>query len=183
MKKMLFLNKKSTLNSFSKMFNFSSTKYFSEAPKSHLEQVRERDNNFIEKLKSGSYSDSEYSNILRVVGKLNISERGYQDYVNRITGELPQRLNNMNSLDIRKVISIVLRTPNLRTNENILNLLNKRYHQALQNEGYSKDFLELILNKKNNLPPQMKFWAKYYKLRKTMVDTFNRMTGINIKLY
>lgn len=172
-------NNRSLSKQFSSNTKLSSTPTY----KSHLELIKERDANFLEKLKSGSYSSFEFSNILRVVSKLNLSDRNYQDYINRIMGEVPKRIAHMDVLDLRKLISIVIKTPNLRANDNVINIVKNRYDELIKESGLPKEYVAQRSYLPKEATPQARFWNRYFRWRISIIGVINRWLGINIKIY
>ncbi len=122
---------------------------------SHKDQISQRNREFLQRVESSSsYTQSDFSNYLRV-----LNQNGTQSY-DSFQRELPKHLSQLDSSDLRKVISIISKEKSLQTDE-IAKQIKYRLEELKPEMGIGKvgDF--------SNTPASIRFWVKIANMRET----------------
>ena len=163
--------------------NFLNYSRFSLTTKTHLQQILERDYLILEKLRNGSnFSKDEMSEFARVLNKNLYQPELWQKFEK----ELPNHINNLDQLEIRKVISLVLSKNNHDSlqSEDILKSLSKRLDLIYtEKDRNGKSLDEFKLEKRfywNSLPLAYRFYMKLHVIKCNLMCLFKNY-GISSK--
>jgi hypothetical protein len=140
--------------------------------------VNHSDQQVVNKILSGSlYSTADFSTFMRV---LNQNPRDEQ-LIDRFVKDLPSHINNLDYLDARKAISVVLANPSLHHNDQLLNLLKNKFSEIKSEKGIDHNSIKIkIGGDLKSQPVAFKFWALFAKTREFIYMNI-RKYGFNLK--
>ena len=144
------------------------------ARKSHLQQISERDNEFVEKiiLNSHNYTAIDFSNFLRVTLKTRNPE-----YLDVFAKEAPKHIPKLDDTDLRKVMSIVIANSELQSQSDLIEMIRIRNLELNNHNDASvrKDFYDF-----SHLQYSVRFWMFFARTREAMYRKI-RSWGLNLK--
>ena len=144
------------------------------ARKSHLQQISERDSEFVEKIifNPSNYTAIDFSNFLRVTLKTRNPE-----YLELFAKEAPKQISKLDDLDLRKVMSIVIANSELQSQSDLIELIRIRNLELRHHNGASvrNDFYDF-----SHLQYSVRFWLLYARTREAMYRRV-RSWGLSLK--
>lgn len=148
---------------------------FAFSSKSHLELIRERDNEIMQNLQNGSnFSVEEIGEFARVLKK----QGGDAELFKKFEGEMLKNLNSFTEIELRKVISLIISENNrgyLRS-DSVIDTLSERldliYTAKDRNDVPLEEFKKTKRNFLRNNSAPNKFWIYMYSLRIRFLSKF-----------
>jgi hypothetical protein len=143
----------------------------------HIDIIETRNKQFLQKvMQTNDYSQEEFSNFLRVVN----NSKADKDTQERFLNLLPRHLEQLNDLDTRKAISIVLKY-NIGHDE-LLPSLKKRFLEVRKEKGFKLDkgYVTIGTNFKS-YPVSIRFWVGFARLRERFYINIRKILKFDLK--
>ncbi len=126
-------------------------------------------------------ANSNFSTFLRVAN----NNPGNAEMINRFTKEIPREIGNLDYLDVRKAISIVLKNESLHQNEAVMSVLKSRFEEIKMEKGIGCGEEGQIDRLKiggdlSVQPMSVRFWLWFANYREKMYAGI-RGRGLNLK--
>jgi hypothetical protein len=141
--------------------------------KSHIDQVFEKDGQYVEKaMGGGTLSTSEFVNFTRVITQRKLLNK---EIWTTFEKQLPSHINNLNEFDIRKVCSALEFNRNF--DSSLIDQLKARAKGIRKQEGVNEEEYQQNKPSQDNiwksLPVQFKVWMRYAVVRDWIVSKFS----------
>jgi hypothetical protein len=159
---------------FNRLF-FTTNNNLKNSPPYH-QKISEMDNQSVSNIMlspNNSYSEADYSHFLRI---LNLNKRNNNELLQKFASSAQTHINTLDELDLRKVISIIIASPSLQKDENLIRLVKERYTQL---KGKTSEDIFHTFNMQH-YPMSVKFWVYFAKRREGFLK-FLRGLGVNLQ--
>lgn len=142
---------------------------------SHLNQVNQRNEELANNFINGSNTLTGFSHFLRHVNK----NPDNKELLHRFTQELPKWVDQLDYLDTRKAISIVLNNEHLHDKEELISQLKSKFSEVRSAIEKDPGRVKMGANLEK-LPKSINFWISFAKFRENVFISL-RQSGWNFK--
>ena len=141
--------------------------------KSHIEQIKEWDNSFIDKVRAGKdISTKDFVNFSRVIVQRKMKDQQTWETFNK---NLPNHIQSLDEFGIRRICSAL--EFNNDHDENIIKQLNLRVKALRKEKGIDENEYQSTKPDRSkyweSLPASVKFWMRYAVIRDWVFKTFS----------